>query len=65
MNICKKKIKKESILVLKNFLTIDCLNELILEALNLENKAFYCSQNHTILLTKPSNSINNNDPLNI
>ena len=64
MNICKKKIHKESILVLKNFLTNDCLNELILESLNLENKAFYCSQNHTILLTKPSDSINNNDPLN-
>ena len=64
INICKKKIHKESILVLKNFVTNDCLNELILESLNLENKAFYCTQNHTILLTKPSNSINNNDPLN-
>ena len=65
INLCKDEIADKSILVLNNFLTKDCLNELILEALNLENKAFYCSQNHTILLKKHSNLIKNEDPLNI
>ena len=32
--------------------------------MKLEKKAFYCSQNHTILLTKPSESFNSDDPLN-
>ena len=44
INLCKKKITQNSILILKNFLTIDTLNELRLEALKLEKKAFYCSQ---------------------
>ena len=55
VNLCKNKIIEKSILVLKNFLTKECLNDLILEALDLENKAFYCKQNHTILLGKPNN----------
>ena len=65
INKCKNKILNKSILVLNNFLTKQCLKELILEALNLENKAFYCSQNHTILLNKYDNSLETNDPLNI
>ena len=52
INYCRKEILDKSILVLNNFITKKCLDELILEALNLENKAFYCSQNHTILLEK-------------
>ena len=31
----------------------------------LEDKAYYCEQQHTILLTKLSDSIDKNDPLNI
>ncbi len=62
---CNKQIKKNSILVLKNFLNKKCLNELIEEALKLENKAFYCSQNHTILLSKSNNPNDLSDPLNI
>ena len=62
---CKKKIKNNSILILNNFLTEECLNELIFEALNLEKKAFYCSQNHTILLNKYDDKIDKEDPLNI
>ena len=65
INLCKKKISDKSILVLNNFLNQKCLDELIFEALNLENKAFYCTQNHTILLDKYDKSLDNNDPLNI
>ncbi len=63
--LCKNEIEKNSILVLKNFLTKECLDELILEAKNLEKKAFYCSQNHTILLGKYDKSLEVDDPLNI
>ena len=49
INKCKKQIQENSILILNNFLNNNCLNELIDEALQLEDKAFYCSQNHTIL----------------
>jgi len=65
IKLCKKEIINNSILVLKNFLTKDCLDELILEAKKLENKAFYCSQNHTILLGKYDKSLKLDDPLNI
>ena len=65
INLCKKKISNKSLLVLNNFLTKKCLDELIIEALELQNKAFYCSQNHTILLNKYDNSLETNDPLNI
>ena len=52
-------------MILNDFLTQNCLNELIFEALNLEKHAFYCSQNHTILLDKYNMSKDNDDPLNI
>ena len=65
VSLCKKQIVDNSILVLKNFLTKDCLDELILEAKKLENKAFYCSQNHTILLGQYDKSLKLDDPLNI
>ena len=65
VSLCKKQIVDNSILVLKNFLTKDCLDELILEAKKLENKAFYCSQNHTILLGQSDKSLKLDDPLNI
>ena len=35
------------------------------EAKNLHNKAFYCSQGHTILLNKKDNNLPNDDPCNI
>ena len=41
---------------MKSFLSKHCLEELINEALSLQDKAFYCSQNHTILLNKPNKS---------
>ncbi len=61
---CNKKIKKNSILIMNNFLKKKCLDILIKEALDLEDQAFYCSQNHTILLDKPDKLSNQNDPLN-
>ena len=65
VNLCKKEIVENSILVLKNFLTKECLDELILEAKKLEKNAFYCSQNHTILLRQYDKSLKSDDPLNI
>ena len=62
--LCKKEILENSILVLKNFLTKECLDELILEAKKLEKNAFYCSQNHTILLRQYDKSLKSDDPLN-
>ena len=61
---CNDEIKKNSILILNNFLTNGCLNELITEANGLQDQAFYCSQNHTILLNKQDKLSDLNDPLN-
>ena len=63
--LCKNNIMNNSLLILNNFLTKECLDELIIEALKLEDKAFYCSQNHTILLNKYNNLKKIDDPLNI
>ena len=65
INFCKNQIIDKSILILNDFLTQNCLNELILEAIKLEKHAFYCSQKHTILLEKYNSSKDTNDPLNI
>ena len=61
---CNDEIKKNSILILNDFLTNDCLSELITEAHGLQDQAFYCSQNHTILLNKQDKLSDLNDPLN-
>ncbi len=65
INKCKAQISKKSLLVLNNFLTKECLNELNSEAISLMDKAFYCSQNHTILLNKHDKTLKKDDPLNI
>ena len=49
---------------MNRFLSKHCLEELINEALSLQDQAFYCSQNHTILLNKPNKSQDSSDPLN-
>ena len=49
---------------MNRFLSKHCLDELINEALSLQDQAFYCSQNHTILLNKPNKSLAPYDPLN-
>ena len=62
---CNKKLIKNSILQLNNFLTKKGLINIQKEALNLKEKAFYCSQKHTILLNKKNSKISEKDPCNI
>jgi len=49
---CGSELQKNSILILNHFLTKEALVKLRHEAQALHEKAFYCSQNHNILLTK-------------
>ena len=65
LKICKNKLRKDSILQLNNFLSSKSLNDIQKEANDLQSKAFYCSQNHTILLTKKNNNLSEDDPCNI
>mgnify|MGYP001458235916 FL=1 len=62
---CNSLIKKNSLLVLENFLLVNSLKNILSEAKQLEDKAFYCAQQHTVLLSKKSNSLHDKDPLNI
>ena len=62
---CNKEILEKSSLQLDNFLDIKALMKIQEEAKILHNKAFYCSQGHTILLNKKDNNLSNNDPCNI
>ena len=57
LNVCKNKLRKESVLQLNNFLSSKSLNDIQKEANDLHSKAFYCSQNHTILLTKKNKNL--------
>ena len=62
---CNNNLRKNSILQLNNFLTKECLINLQKEAKKLHSKAFYCSQMHTILLSKKDKKLPSNDPCNI
>ena len=62
---CREDLKKNSILILNKFLTKDALLELQKEAKSLQDKAFYCSQNHNVLLTKKNILLEDNHPCNI
>ena len=53
---CNSLIKKNSLLVLENFLLDKSLKNILNEAKQLEDKAYYCEQQHTILLTKLSDT---------
>ena len=64
INKCNVIIKKNSLLVLENFLTKNSLKIILNEAKSLEKKAFYCKQKHTILLNKHSDKLDKKDPLN-
>jgi len=64
INECNSLIKMNSLLVLENFLSKESLFKILNETKSLEDKAFYCKQQHTILLTKQSDNIDKNDPLN-
>ena len=59
---CNALIKKNSLLVLENFLLIDSLEKILKETKSLEDKAFYCMQKHTILLNKKSEKLDKDDP---
>ena len=64
INKCNLLIKKNSLLVLENFLSDRSLKNILNEAKQLEDKAFYCEQQHTILLSKQTDSLGEKDPLN-
>ena len=62
---CRSELQKNSILVLNNFLTKEALVELQRETQALHDEAFYCSQNHNILLTEKNTQLDDNHPCNI
>ena len=64
INRCNSLIKKNSLLVLENFLSTKSLKNILNEAKQLEDKAFYCEQQHNILLSKQSDNLDEKDPLN-
>ena len=61
---CNSLIKQNSLLVLDNFLSNNSLMNILNEVRALEERAYYCSQKHTILLTKQSLDLDKSDPLN-
>ena len=65
INKCNSYIKKNSILVLENFLLNTSLSKILSEAKSLEKNAFYCEQKHTILLKKQSPDLDQEDPVNV
>ena len=64
LNFCRDKLKKNSFLKLDNFLLQKSLKNIQKEAIELHSKAYYCSQKHTVLLTKKNTKISHNDPCN-
>ena len=65
LNTCKNKLKNNSVLQLDNFLLPKSLKKIQNEANLLHSKAYYCTQNHTVLLNKKNNDLDINDPCNI
>ena len=65
LNACKEKLKKNSVLLLENFLLPESLRNIQNEANLLHSKAYYCSQNHTVLLNKKDSDLDGDDPCNI
>ena len=64
-NNCNEELKKNSVLILDNFLLSPALRNIQKEAHQLHTKAYYCSQKHTVLLNKKNNKLEDNDPCNI
>ena len=62
---CRSELQKNSILILERFLTKKALVELQREARSLHHKAFYCSRNHNVLLTKKNTQWEDDHPCNI
>ena len=65
LHACKNKLKNNSVLQLNNFLLPKSLKQIQNEANSLQSKAYYCAQNHTVLLNKKNNDLDINDPCNI
>ena len=65
LDTCKKKLKDKSVLQLDDFLSSESLKNIQKEANALHSKAYYCSQNHTVLLNQKSKDLDINDPCNI
>ena len=65
LNDCLQNLRKNSVLVLENFISNESLLSIQKEALSLQSSAFYCSQKHTVLLNKYNDKISKDDPLNI
>ena len=65
LNACKNKLKNNSVLQLDNFLLPKSLKKIQNEAHLLHSKAYYCSQNHTVLLNKKNDDLDINDSCNI
>jgi hypothetical protein len=62
---CNEKLTKKSVLQLNNFLNDQVILALQKEAGELHEKAYYCTQLHTILLNKKDQKILDNNPCNI
>ena len=62
---CYHKLNKNYVLQLDNFLTEEAIRNISIEAENLKNQAYYCSQLHTILLNKKNENLSKDDPCNI
>ena len=62
LDTCRNKLKNNSVLQLDNFLLPKSLRNIQDEASSLHSKAYYCSQNHTVLLNKKNSNLDSNDP---
>ena len=62
---CRKRLNEEYVLKLDDFLSKKAILNIEIEAENLKDQAYYCSQFHTILLNKKNKNLNSKDPCNI
>ena len=62
---CQNKLKNESVLQLNNFLTKEAVITLKKESEKLKDQAHYCSEQHTILLSKKKDTLEKDDPSNV
>ncbi len=62
---CKTRLKKDSVLQLDNFISSKSLLKIQNEGNKLHPQAYYCEQNHTVLLNKKNIDLKDDDPCNI
>jgi len=63
-SLCKEKLDQNGALVLDKFITNNAINNILIEANNNKNKAFYCKNYHNIYLNKKDNSYPDRHPRN-